>query len=181
MQTSRSKLAFWTLLTAVVLIALDQISKQAAIAFLAPNTSTEFLGSVVKFYLIRNDAAAFSMGFGATWIFTIISSVATVVCVWFAFRIRTLPWALLLGGLLGGVAGNLLDRLFREPGFANGHVIDFIQIPFNFPIFNLADCAICVVAALTVIRVMRGDDVGGKRQATELASTEPTANEIASK
>jgi len=66
----------------------------------------------------------------------------------------------LAGALLGGILGNLIDRITREPGFPNGHVVDFISIPFNFPIFNLADSAIVVVAVITVIRVMRGERIG---------------------
>ena len=46
------------------------------------------------------------------------------------------------GVLLGGITGNLIDRLVREPGFGIGHVVDYIQVPFNFPIFNIADMAI---------------------------------------
>jgi signal peptidase II len=64
------------------------------------------------------------------------------------------------GALLGGILGNLIDRVSREPGFPNGHVIDFISLPFNFAIFNLADSAIVLVAAITVIRVMRGERIG---------------------
>ncbi len=67
------------------------------------------------------------------------------------------------GVLLGGVTGNLIDRLIREPGFAVGHVVDYIQIPFNFPIFNLADIAIFIICSLSVVRVMRGDQIGRKR------------------
>jgi signal peptidase II len=48
-----------------------------------------------------------------------------------------------------------------EPSFGNGHVVDFIQIPLNFPIFNLADTFIVSMAILTVIRVMRGENLGG--------------------
>lgn len=65
------------------------------------------------------------------------------------------------GIFLGGVVGNLIDRLIREPSFGNGHVVDFIQIPFDFPIFNLADIFIVSMAILAVIRVMRGEHLGG--------------------
>jgi signal peptidase II len=59
------------------------------------------------------------------------------------------------------VVGNLIDRLIREPSFGNGHVVDFIQIPFDFPIFKLADIFIVSMATLSVIRVMRGENLGG--------------------
>jgi signal peptidase II len=65
------------------------------------------------------------------------------------------------GIFLGGVVGNLVDRLIREPSFGNGHVVDFIRIPFNFPVFNLADVFIVSMVILAVIRVYRGEDLGG--------------------
>jgi signal peptidase II len=65
------------------------------------------------------------------------------------------------GIFLAGVVGNLIDRLIREPSFGNGHVVDFIQIPFNFPVFNLADIFIVSIASLAVIRVFRGENLGG--------------------
>lgn len=69
-----------------------------------------------------------------------------------------------MGGLaLGGVVGNLIDRLTRDPGFPNGKVVDFIQIPFNFPIFNIADSAICVAAFLITLQVVRGVPFGGRK------------------
>ena len=67
------------------------------------------------------------------------------------------------GVLLGGITGNLIDRLVREPGFGIGHVVDYIQVPFNFPIFNIADMAIFIICTLSVIRIMRGDQIGRQR------------------
>lgn len=123
----------------------------------------DFLGSLVRLNLVFNDSAAFSIGFGATWIFTILSSVAALVLLWFSFKIETIGWSSMAGVLLGGITGNLIDRLMREPGFAVGHVVDYIQVPFNFPIFNIADMAIFIICTLSVIRIMRGDQIGRKR------------------
>ena len=64
------------------------------------------------------------------------------------------------GVLLGGVLGNLTDRLVRSPGGGLGKVVDYIQIPFNFPIFNLADIAIVSMAILAALRIMLGHSVG---------------------
>ena len=81
------------------------------------------LGDFLIFYLVRNPGAAFSLGEGVTWIFTIALAAVSVIIVWLAAtRIRSRLWAVALGLLLGGVLGNLTDRLFREPGFAVGHV-----------------------------------------------------------
>jgi signal peptidase II len=150
------------LASALVLIALDQFVKNLLIATLQPGQPVEFIGSLVRLNLAFNDSAAFSIGFGATWIFTIISSLAALALIWFSFKIETLGWAIMAGVMLGGVCGNLIDRLVREPGFAVGHVVDYIQVPFNFPIFNIADIAIFTICSLTVIRILRGDEVGRK-------------------
>jgi signal peptidase II len=67
------------------------------------------------------------------------------------------------GLLLGGTLGNLSDRLFREPGFGVGHVIDFFQI-IGFPaIFNIADIAIVSSMGLFIILSVRGIGLDGKR------------------
>jgi signal peptidase II len=119
------------------------------------------IGDLLQFTLAFNDRAAFSLGGASTWVFTLISSTVALALLWFGPKFRTRSW-LILGGLaLGGVCGNLIDRLFRAPGFPNGHVVDFIQIPFNFPIFNIADIAICSAAFLIALRVMLGQKIGG--------------------
>jgi signal peptidase II len=79
---------------------------------------------------------------------------------WFSRKIQSTSWALMGGILLGGVVGNLIDRLTRDPGFAIGHVVDFIQIPFNFAVFNIADIAIVSMCVLAAIRVIRGEKIG---------------------
>ena len=153
----------WLLASAWIVIAADQFVKNLLIASLDPGTPVDFLGSIVRLNLVFNDSAAFSIGFGATWIFTILSSIAALTLIWFSFKIETIGWAAMAGVLLGGITGNLIDRLVREPGFAVGHVVDYIQVPFNFPIFNIADMAIFIICTLSVIRIMRGDQIGRKR------------------
>lgn len=157
---------FWFLFSAWLIISFDQAIKNLLLATLTPGVPVDFLGSVVRLNLTANDSAAFSIGFGYTWIFTIISTIAALTLIWFSFKIETLGWALMGGVLLGGVVGNLTDRLIREPGFGIGHVIDFIQIPFNFPIFNIADMAIVTMCSLAVLRILRGDQIGRKRKST---------------
>ena len=145
--------------TALV-VALDQTAKALVLTNLQPARYYDVLGPVLRWYLVRNDSAAFSLGGGITWAFTLFSTLAAVAVIVLSRKIETRSWAIMAGALLGGILGNLIDRVSREPGFPNGHVIDFISIPFNFPIFNLADSAIVIVAVITVIRVMRGDRLG---------------------
>lgn len=152
------------ILAAVVLTA-DQFTKFLALEHLPLQENVPVLGDFFSLYLVKNPGAAFSLGEGVTWIFTIALAAVAGVIVWLAVtRVRSRAWAIVLGLLLGGVLGNLTDRIFREPGFAVGHVIDFINTPWMwfFPgmspaIYNVADifivCDMIVVALLVILGV----------------------------
>lgn len=146
---------------ALVLIAVDQFTKNLAIASLDLGVNYPVIGEILTWRLVYNDSAAFSLGFGYTWILAVISSIAALATIWFARKITLTSWQIMTGIFLAGVVGNLIDRLIREPSFGNGHVVDFIRIPFNFPVFNLADIFIVSMAILTVIRIYRGENLGG--------------------
>lgn len=159
MATAR-RLTWLALACAAVIVTLDQAVKDLLIQSLTPHRSVPLLGDVVRLYLTFNDSAAFSIGYGQTWIFAILSTIASLALIWFLPRMKTRSWAIMAGVALGGIVGNLVDRLTRPPGFGIGQVVDYIQIPFNFPIFNLADMAIVTIACLTVLRIMRGNQIG---------------------
>jgi signal peptidase II len=154
--------AFVVAISALVIFA-DQLAKALVIQNLRSGIPVSVVGELVQFNLVYNDSAAFSMGFGATSVLAVISTLAALAMLWYSGRVETKSWALLLGIALGGVVGNLVDRLTRAPGFGRGLVVDFIQIPFNFPIFNIADSAIVVVAIIVVLRVLRGERIGKAR------------------
>jgi signal peptidase II len=161
--TSESSLARrrWLFaLTALITLALDQLTKILAEAFLVEGPIS-VIGDLLRFRLAYNDAAAFSLGFGATWILALASVTAVVALLIFGPKVKTMSWAFIAGLVLGGAAGNGIDRVFREPAFFNGHVVDFIQIPFNFPIFNLADSFLVIGVSLAMYRTFRGDAIGG--------------------
>lgn len=148
---------------ALVVLALDQGSKVLVLQNLEENRLVPVLGELLQFHLVKNPGAAFSLLSGSTWIFAIAASLVAVVIVVFARRIRSFAWAVVFGLLLGGTSGNLYDRLFREPGFGIGHVIDFLQL-YLFPaIFNVADVAITSAMALFVILTLRGVGFDGSR------------------
>lgn len=146
----------------VFLVFLDQLTKELAIASLADGSVIPVIGDILKFRLAYNDAAAFSLGVGQTWVLAIIASCAVLALLWFGPRAKNITWTIIAGLVLGGAAGNLVDRLTRAPGFLNGHVVDFISIPFNFPIFNLADTFLVVGVSLAMLRTLMGDELGGK-------------------
>ena len=144
--TSRSKVSVGALaiLAAVALCVylVDQIAKVLVVSNLYEGQQLEVLGQLLQFHFVKNAGAAFSIGSGSTWIFSIVAVGVLGFVIWYAPRIRSVAWAVLFGLLLGGLLGNLTDRLFREPGFGVGHVVDFLQIPLLPAIFNLADVGI---------------------------------------
>jgi len=159
-------------LVAIAALILDQGSKYLVVTTLKPDEVVPVLGDLLQFQFVKNPGAAFSIGNAYTWIFSILASAVTVFIVWFARRIRSLGWAIVFGLLLGGVLGNLTDRLFREPGFGVGHVVDFLRIPLLPAIFNIADTAIVVSMGLFLILTLRGVALDGSRPARAGDDTE---------
>jgi signal peptidase II len=148
---------------ALIVYGLDQLSKYLISTNLVEGQQVQVLGEVLQFHFVKNSGAAFSLASGSTWIFSIAASAVTVFIILFARRIRSRGWAILFGMLLGGTAGNLTDRLFREPGFGVGHVVDFIRVA-GFPaIFNIADSFIVASMGLFVILTIRGVGLDGRR------------------
>jgi signal peptidase II len=156
---------------ASVAYALDVVTKVLAVEHLTGEPRVPVVGDLLSLYLTYNSGAAFSFLTGHTEVLAVVAIVATVVVLWLARRLRSTGWAIALGFLLGGVAGNLTDRLVREPGFMRGHVVDFLMLP-NFPVFNVADICINIAAATIVLQAVRGIGIDGTRH-EEPADEEP--------
>ncbi|MFD1504106.1 signal peptidase II [Georgenia yuyongxinii] len=169
----RRRLVLLVVLT-VAIAVVDQATKYLAEARLTRGEVTPLLGDLLGLQLIYNPGAAFSLATGMTWIFTIVSVVVIVVVARIARRLGSAWWAVALGMLLGGCLGNLYDRLFREPGFPEGHVVDFISYGGYF-IGNVADIAIVGAAILIALLAVRGREVDGSL-AAHRHETEPAAN-----
>ena len=146
--------------------AADQGSKAWVEATLAVGESIDVLPGLLRWHHVLNPGAAFSIGTSMTWVFTLVQAFVAVGAFVALVRVRSLPWALCLGGLLGGVLGNLTDRLFRPPSFARGHVVDMISVP-HFAVFNVADSFIvCSMIALALL-VLTGRRLDGTREGEE--------------
>jgi len=153
------------LAAALVVYGVDQLSKYLVVTNLTEGEVVPVLGNVLQWQFVRNPGAAFSLASGMTWIFTILAAGVITFIAWFARRIRSIAWALVFGLLLGGVLGNLTDRLLREPSFGLGHVIDFISTPWLIPaIYNIADIAILSSMALFMLLTIRGVGLDGTRE-----------------
>ena len=140
-------------LTAWTIWLFDYATKAWALIAL-DNEPKKILGTLLQFTLVKNSGAAFNLAGSFTAIFSIIAVLVIATIVRYAHMITSRGWLTCAGLLLGGVLGNLTDRIFREPGFFIGHVVDWIQIP-HWPVFNIADSAITVAALIAVIQTMR--------------------------
>ena len=122
------------------------------------------LGEVLQFHFVKNSGAAFSLASALHLVLHprrgLRDGVHRVVR---ASHPGSTGWAVLFGMLLGGTTGNLTDRLFREPSFGQGHVIDFLQV-WGFPaIFNFADSFIVASMGRSSSSTVRGIGLDGRR------------------
>ncbi|TCC23910.1 signal peptidase II [Kribbella speibonae] len=156
----------WTVLfggVGLVVLFLDQLTKALALAHLTPGEPVDVIGSLLKFNLIRNSGAAFSLGAGYTPYISAIQIAVALGVVYLSRKLRSVGWAVAFGLLFGGAVGNILDRIFREPSPFHGHVVDFLQTP-HWAIFNVADMAVTSAAVLLVIQTLRGIRLDGTRE-----------------
>jgi signal peptidase II len=129
--------------TAGLIVAFDQVTKALVVANLALGARADVLGDYVVLWHVRNTGAAFSLFEGMTLLFYVITVVALAMIAYFHVNLRERsPWLqVVLGLVLGGSLGNLIDRL------RIGAVTDFVSVgigALRFPTFNVADSAIVV-------------------------------------
>jgi signal peptidase II len=154
---------------AALALTIDLVSKLLVVQHLENRDPIRLFGGALYLNLYRNSGAAFSIGEGQTWVFTLIAAAVVFVILRVSRNLRSLPWACALGLLLGGALGNLSDRIFREPGLFRGHVVDFVQfhtfpvVDYDFPVFNLADSAIVAGGCLMVLLSFLGVQPDGTR------------------
>ncbi len=138
---------------ALLVWAIDFLTKNWAVKNLS-STPRKIIGSFLQLTLLRNPGAAFSLATGFTIIFTALSIAVAIFIVKSAPKITSTWWMVVAALVLGGVLGNLTDRIFREPGFLYGHVIDWIELP-HWPIFNVADSSIFIAATMAILLTAR--------------------------
>ncbi|MDH6462474.1 signal peptidase II [Micromonospora sp. A200] len=170
-------------LTSIALAALlaDLFTKHLALVMLDDRGPVRLLGGAVYLTLTRNSGAAWSIGADHTWIFPLITIGVVGWIVWMAVRLRSLPWAVSLGLVLGGALGNLTDRIFRAPGHFVGHVVDMVSLfdPYGqvWPVFNLADSALVSGVLLAVLLELTGRQRDGSRAGTQGAADDAAATD----
>ncbi|GEA88241.1 signal peptidase II [Cellulomonas cellasea] len=154
-----------TLLTSLTVgvLALDQLTKVVALRELSESERVPLVGDLLGLRLVFNPGAALSIANGQTWLLTVVATAVVVVVIRASRRLGSRGWAVAFGLLLGGALGNLVDRFFREPGVARGHVVDFIAYG-NVFVGNVADIAIVGAAGLIMLLAVRGIALDGTRE-----------------
>jgi signal peptidase II len=160
-----------TLGVAATVVAIDQATKAIAVATLEGQPPVEVIGQWLQLTFVRNPGAAFSLAGNYT---IVISAIAFAVSFFIVRTARTLTstwWAVVLGGILGGALGNLVDRLFRDPAPLRGHVVDFLELP-RWPVFNVADMALVGAAILAVVLSILGVELTDEDEAADSPAAE---------
>ena len=138
-----------------LIVVIDQLVKYAVASSIKLNSSISVIDGILSLDHIRNYGAAWSMLLGQIWFFVIISIVSLAVMAFFFRKLRNKPLYLTgLSLMIGGTIGNFIDRLRL------GYVVDMFQLDFiNFPIFNVADCALTIGVAVILIAMLRDDEL----------------------
>lgn len=145
----------WTLFWAAGIILLDQATKFWAETELTLGVGVPVIGEWIQWRLVYNPGAAFGIGREYTWILTIVAALAVVGLAVFVARISSARWAIAVGAMFGGAISHLGDRLFREPAFARGEIVDFIDY-FGYFVGNIADIALVVGAGGMILLSLIG-------------------------
>jgi signal peptidase II len=169
---------------ALVVLVADLVSKLVVVATIEPGRNIRLLGGFLYLTDLRNVGAAFSFAQGATILFTVIAVAVAGVIVRTARRLYSAAWATALGLVLGGAVGNLVDRIFRSPGFLRGGVVDFLSLfaPDGriWPVFNVADSAIVcggILGAVLAVRGIEFDGTRGRKEPADAAADEGPAGD----
>lgn len=157
--TRGARLAAWLYAIAGITYLLDRATKIWAERELATRPPIQILSGVLQLNYTTNSGGAFSIGGSAPWLFAGASVVVIAFIVVASFRIARPAFAVALGLVLGGALGNLTDRAVRGPGLS-GRVVDFIDLHV-WPVFNVADSAIVLGAAILLISSFGGRDRDG--------------------
>jgi signal peptidase II len=155
-------------MVAVVVVAADQLAKTWALRVLADRT-IDVVGSL-RLRLVFNTGSAFSIGSGLGPVLVVVGVVIVVVLLRASRDLDGTPALVGLGLVLGGAIGNLSDRIVRGgDGLFKGAVVDFVDLQW-WPVFNVADMAICAGVAVLALTLGRAGSGEGSAPARSVAT-----------
>lgn len=136
------------ILSAFLIIALDQITKIMTVKNFRLGQVKEIIPRILSFTYVKNEGAAFGILQGARFFFIVLTVIVLIGAIYYIVKMhptsRLEKWALAF--IAGGAVGNFIDRAIL------GFVRDFILLDFiDFPVFNIADCFVCIGAGLYIL------------------------------
>lgn len=136
------------ILAAILIIAFDQITKILTVKNFSLGEVKEIIPRILSFTYVKNEGAAFGILQGARVFFIVLTIIVLLLAIYYVLKMRPASrlekWA--LSFIAGGAVGNFIDRA------AFGYVRDFIMVEFiDFPVFNIADCFVCIGAGLYIL------------------------------
>lgn len=144
------------IIAGVVLLVLDQYTKYiVASTMVLGGEAKTLIPSFIDLIYVKNDGGAWGMLGGYTWLLISLTAIIMLVCICLLFKYGTknklMFWAIIL--VLSGGVGNMIDRILR-----GGYVVDFFHFTFwdKFPVFNVADCGVCIGAGLLLLYFLIG-------------------------
>lgn len=146
-------------ITALIIFVIDQLSKAVASTYISLGKSVMIIKDFLYITYINNTGASWGILENKKYLLIIFSIIAILILIRYINSFKNTKLNILgLGFLLGGILGNLADRILF------GYVRDFFDFyifKYNFPIFNIADIFIVVGVLLTIISILRGEDKNG--------------------
>ncbi len=163
-------------IAAVGVFVADRLTKAYIVGEFALAESRTFIPGLLDFTYVHNKGGAWGMLNGHTWLLVSLTVIVMIICLSLlitkGLKNKTLFWAIIL--VLSGGMGNLVDRIFN-----NGTVIDFLHLHFmpDFPVFNIADCAVVIGAALLILELVIDMVTDHRKVSSENEKKETSSNE----
>lgn len=151
----------------ILLLTIDRITKQMAIRYVMKQ-EIELIPDILSLHYLENRGAAWGWFQNATWLFVLVTIVVIAAMVYFYSHIpMEKKYSLLRVSIIilsAGAVGNFIDRMMWR------YVVDFIYVKWiNFPVFNVADCYVCISAVMLLYCLLvkyKDEDFFGKRNHT---------------
>ncbi len=150
MRNNKSKIY----LISLILLIVDQLVKLLIKSTFKLHEELELIPNFFSLHYLQNDGAAFSILQNKTYLLVIVAIICLGIMVYYIQKEKTFTKfsSISLGLILGGIIGNLLDRIIYKK------VIDYLSFTFftyNFPVFNIADVGITVGALLLIVSCLK--------------------------
>lgn len=146
-------------ITAIIIFIIDQISKVIISSYIGLNSSVRIIKNFFYLTYTNNTGASFGILKNSRVLLIVLSIIALVILLRYISTFKETKYNILgLGFLMGGIIGNLLDRVLF------GYVRDFLNfyiIGYDFPVFNIADIFIVLGVFILIISILKGEDSNG--------------------